>query len=128
MLPLTTLTECRHCGHPLRGRSDKKFCDDQCRNAFNNEQNSARNAMVRRVNAILLRNRRILSNMLGTSETTKVAREDLLLQGFQFRYNTHHYTNSRGAVYQFCYEYGWLQLHEERYLLVRRERFISAQG
>lgn len=121
----STQTTCRQCGQPLRGRCDKKFCNDGCRNAFNNEQNSARYALVRRVNAILLRNRRILAGLLGADETTKVSKEVLLLEGFQFRYGTHQYANGRGGVYQFCYEYGWLELSPERYLLVRRSAAIS---
>ncbi|MFA6947300.1 MAG: DUF2116 family Zn-ribbon domain-containing protein, partial [Pedobacter sp.] len=28
--------ECLDCGAALRGRTDKKFCDDQCRSNFNN--------------------------------------------------------------------------------------------
>lgn len=122
MLSTTTHSTCRQCGHPLRGRSDKKFCGDPCRNTFNNEQNSTRYALVRRINAVLLRNRRILAALVGADETTRVSREDLLLQGFQFRYSTHQYTNGRGATYHFCYEYGWLELQGERFLLVRRER------
>lgn len=118
----TTPTTCRQCGHPLRGRSDKKFCDDGCRNAYNNEQNSTRYALVRRINAVLLRNRRILAALIGPGDTTRVSRETLLLQGFQFRYSTHQYTNGRGAVYHFCYEFGWLELPAGRYLLVRREQ------
>ncbi|RYY82142.1 MAG: hypothetical protein EOO15_23460 [Chitinophagaceae bacterium] len=124
----TTISNCRHCGDPLRGRSDKKFCDDQCRNAFNNEQNSGRYALVRRVNAVLLRNRRILAALVGAGETTKVSREDLLLHGFQFRYSTHQYVNGRGATYHFCYEYGWLELHPDRYLLVRRDNSAQPIG
>jgi hypothetical protein len=27
---------CLQCGTELRGRIDKKFCDDQCRTAYNN--------------------------------------------------------------------------------------------
>ena len=29
---------CLACGKPLKGRIDKKFCDDYCRNNYNNQQ------------------------------------------------------------------------------------------
>jgi hypothetical protein len=34
--------------------------------------------------------------------------------------------NGRGAVYRFCYEFGWLELPGDRCLLVRRT--TSAKG
>jgi hypothetical protein len=112
---------CRQCGHVLRGRIDKKFCNDYCRNAYNNALKSTQYATVRRVNAILLRNRRILSSLLDEEETGKVTYEELLLRGFQLRYHTHEYVNGRGAVYRFCYEFGWLELPGDRFQLVRRK-------
>ncbi|RYZ20896.1 MAG: hypothetical protein EOO16_15105 [Chitinophagaceae bacterium] len=112
---------CHQCGHALRGRSDKKFCNDYCRNAHNNALKSTQYTVVRRVNAVLTRNRRVLAELLGQEESTKASREELLLRGFQFRYHTHQYVNQRGATYHFCYEYGWLELASGRLLLVRRE-------
>lgn len=112
---------CLHCGHALRGRSDKKFCNDYCRNAHNNALKSTEQATVRNVNAILLRNRRILHHLVPAEGSARAEREELLLRGFHFRYHTHQYTNGRGAVYHFCYEYGWLELESGRLLLVRRE-------
>lgn len=111
---------CLQCGHGLRGRIDKKFCNDYCRNAYNNCVKSAQYATVRRVNAILLRNRRVLSGLMEGEEVRKLAREELLLGGLQLRYHTHTYTNGRGAVYHFCYEFGWLELPGDRFLVVRR--------
>jgi hypothetical protein len=118
--------ECLQCGSTLRGRVDKKFCNDYCRNAYNNALKSAQYTTVRRINAILLRNRRLLGALLGGDDSCKVTREDLLLQGVQTRYHTHQYVNGRGAVYRFCYEFGWLELPGDRCLLVRRT--TSAKG
>jgi hypothetical protein len=120
MLQSPEKKECLQCGHALRGRVDKKFCNDYCRNAYNNGLKSAQYATVRRINAILLRNRRALASLLGTAGSCKMPREELLLQGVQLRYHTHQYVNGRGAVYCFCYEFGWLELPGDRYLLVRR--------
>ena len=45
--------ECLECGTKLMGRADKKFCNDQCRNSYNNNINKDANEYVRRVNVIL---------------------------------------------------------------------------
>ena len=34
---------CTLCSKTLKGRSDKKFCDDYCRSAYNNERKGAVN-------------------------------------------------------------------------------------
>ncbi|WP_431012719.1 DUF2116 family Zn-ribbon domain-containing protein, partial [Rahnella sp. PAMC25617] len=41
---------CLNCGNVIQGRIDKKFCDDQCRNSFNNQQNALSTNYIRRVN------------------------------------------------------------------------------
>ena len=41
--------QCLECDEPLFGRVDKKFCNDQCRNAYNNRVNKTTNDFVRHV-------------------------------------------------------------------------------
>lgn len=102
------------------GRSDKKFCSDQCRNAFNNRNNSDINKVMRNINNVLRRNRRILHSLVP-EEKRKIARSHLLQQGFDFNYFTHEFPTKKGDVYRFCYEMGYLLLDEEQLLLVRRK-------
>ena len=52
--------KCPECGAPIKGRIDKKFCSDLCRNAYNNKQNSDTTNYMRTVNNILRKNRRLL--------------------------------------------------------------------
>lgn len=111
---------CVSCGKALHGRADKKFCNDYCRNAFNNGLKSVSSNAVRNINNTLLKNRRILEATLGRGEMQKVPKEKLLQQGFQFRFQTHTYTNKKGNVYTFCYEYGYLPLDGNWLLVVRR--------
>ncbi|MBN2521295.1 MAG: hypothetical protein JXB17_12355, partial [Bacteroidales bacterium] len=54
---------CTECGEPIHGRSDKKFCCDQCRNIFNNRLNSNLNNYMRNINNVLRKNRRILAEL-----------------------------------------------------------------
>ncbi|MEJ7681266.1 MAG: hypothetical protein WKG06_26145 [Segetibacter sp.] len=106
----------------LKGRTDKKFCDDLCRNSYNNKLNSDSNAYVRNINNILRRNRRILEESLSASdEMAKITKQKMQERGFQFKYFTHTYTNKKGNVYYFCYEYGYLLLEGDWVLIVKRK-------
>ncbi|XZF13944.1 hypothetical protein ACTHGU_19370 [Chitinophagaceae bacterium MMS25-I14] len=113
---------CLACGETLKGRTDKKFCDDYCRNAHNNKQNADNNNFVRRVNNALRRNRRILETIIPAGEEMgKCPRTKLANAGFDFQYYTHQYANKKGNVYFFCYEYGYLPIEGEWVLVVRRK-------
>lgn len=115
---------CLNCGKTIKGRADKKFCDDSCRNTYNNQTKAETGTVtiVRNINNYLGKNRRILKQFLPDSEEmTKVHQDKLLLEGFQFKFHTHSYTNKKGQVYFFCYEYGYLALENGWYLLVRRD-------
>lgn len=107
---------CPECGEEIIGRSDKIFCCDQCRNNYNNKQNTA-TAYMRKENAIIKKNRRILAT-LNPKGKTKIHREKLLKAGFNFDYLTRIYTTKNGNTYHFCYEQGYLALEDEWYALV----------
>ena len=112
---------CLQCGKGLRGRTDKKFCDDYCRNNYNNHLNAHLNNYVRNINHALGKNRRILEGLLSMSEEkTRTTKEKLLTQGFSFQYLTHTLTTKKGSTYFFCYDYGYLPLENNFYLIVRR--------
>lgn len=122
MLIESTPKFCLTCNKSIKGRTDKKFCDDYCRNAYNNQLKAEGNNRVRNINNALRKNRRILEELLKENEKmTKVNREKLLQEGFQFKYNTHTYSNQKGATYQFCYEYGYLALENNWYGVVKRK-------
>lgn len=113
---------CIACNKPLRGRVDKKFCDDYCRNNYNNRLKSATVNMVRNINNALGKNRRILENLLPAGEEmVKATRSKLMEKGFQFKYFTHTYTNKKGNVYHFCYDLGYLPLDNDWLLIVKRD-------
>lgn len=113
---------CIFCHKPVKGRVDKKFCDDFCRNNYNNSLKSSGVNMVRNINNALLKNRRILEQFFGSDEEMcKTNKERLLEKGFQFKYLTHTYTNKKGNVYFFCYDVGYLPLDNDWFLLVKRK-------
>jgi hypothetical protein len=109
--------KCPECGEIYSGRVDKKFCSDQCRNTFNNRQNSDHTNFVRNVNNILRKNRRILME-LNPNEKARVHKGKLSEKGFDFRYFTSIYTTRKGVTYYFCYEYGYLPIEGDYYFLV----------
>ena len=117
------VSSCRlNCKKPVKGRTDKKFCDDYCRNNYNNQLKSHTINLVRNINNALGKNRRILENFLTTGEDlAKTTKDKLLEKGFQFKYMTHTYTNKKGNVYFFCYDLGYLPLDNDWYLLVKRK-------
>ncbi len=111
---------CLDCGNSIKGRADKKFCDDSCRNNHNNRLKVEENFVLRRINSILRKNRSILAKLTPKGKT-KVSRKKLINAGFNFDYHTFSYVTQNGNVYVFCYEYGYLLLSEDSYLLVKRE-------
>lgn len=111
--------KCPVCKDIIIGRADKKYCSDQCRNSHNNKHNSDATNIVRNINNILRKNRRVLQTLNKQSGKTLVSKETLLIKGFNFTYSTHSYKTKKGDIYQFCYEHGYLYLEEkEKYLLV----------
>ena len=120
--PKQEVKTCLACDKPIKGRSDKKFCDDSCRNNYNNELKSISNNQMRNVNNALSKNRRILEELLPEGkEMVKTTQEKLLQKGFLFKYITHLYTTKEGKIYYYCYEYGYLPLDNDWYLIVRRK-------
>ncbi|RTL56158.1 MAG: hypothetical protein EKK37_16905 [Sphingobacteriales bacterium] len=111
---------CLECGKTIKGRVDKKFCDDWCRNAYNNKLNSDNTTYIRNVNNILRKNRRIIQELIPAgAETAKATKAKLHQKGFSFTYFTNTYTNKKGATYFFCYEYGYLPIEADYFFLVK---------
>lgn len=118
----TQTAHCLNCDKALKGRTDKKFCDDYCRNSYNNQLKAAKNNLVRNINNALGKNRRILESFFNPKEDiAKTHKDKLINKGFQFKYITHTYTNKKGNVYFFCYDLGYMPLENDWYLLVKRK-------
>lgn len=80
--------------------------------------------MMRNINNLLRRNRRILLK-LNPRGKTKVSRSRLIEEGFNFGYFTNEYKTKSGNTYRFCYEQGYLQLQDEVYALVHKKDYIK---
>jgi hypothetical protein len=85
---LLTKKLCLDCEQPIHGRSDKKFCDDNCRNNFHNHVKQIEDKTLRQINAILKRNRNILLR-LSKGESVEIPRQVLIEANFNFHFSTH---------------------------------------
>ena len=113
---------CLTCETMLAGRIDKKFCNDYCRSMYNNKEfNSNKGAtIIRKVNSILRKNRRILEESLQGEKTT-LPKQKLVDKGFNFNYFTSQNITRNNHTYKFCYEYGYLPLENDFILIVKRK-------
>lgn len=110
---------CLYCGIGISGRADKKYCSDTCRNSYNNIEGRNDNNLVRKINRLLTRNRKILSEMNphGKAKTTRAALEE---RGFDFKHFTSIYETRKGGRYFFCYDQGYIFLEDHQVALVVR--------
>ena len=113
---------CLECKEPIKGRIDKKFCDDFCRNHFNNHLKANVTNLVRNINNALGKNRRLLENiLLGNSTRARVNKDKLERLGFNFHYVTHLHKTRAGKTFFFCYDHGYLPLGNDVFLIVKRK-------
>lgn len=121
-MPRAEAHKCLNCGKPLVGRTDKKYCNDYCRNNYNNSLKRTSSNLMRNINNALIKNRRILEEILPEGKDLgKAPKTKLIENGFNFKYLTHLYTNKKGNTYYFCYEMGYLPLDNDWYLIVKRK-------
>ena len=114
---------CLECGDKMKGRADKKFCSDQCRVSFNNRLNRDETKYVNNVSNLLRKNRRILMD-LNTTGKTRVSRDMLTKNGFNFNYFTSQYKTKENATYFYCFEQGYLPMENNWFLLVVKKETI----
>ncbi|NRB83500.1 MAG: hypothetical protein HRU49_06970 [Winogradskyella sp.] len=119
--------ECMYCGKPLTGRIDKKYCDPQCKSAY--QYKTAQEQPERFYNKVdnqLKLNRRILKayNKAGKATVrTSILRDE----GFDPKFFTHYWKNKKGDVYLFVYEYGFLKKRENdnrKYVLIQWQDYM----
>lgn len=96
---------CLECKATFQGRSDKKFCTDQCRSTHYNRRHQDSIRFAQEINRILRNNRRILYE-LNPGGAFHVTLRLLRERGFNFHYHTHTGKKS-GKKVIFCYDQGY---------------------
>ncbi|MEZ7930160.1 MAG: hypothetical protein ACI8RY_002030 [Urechidicola sp.] len=112
---------CLECGEKVKGRADKKFCSDYCRNSYNNKLDVEDKNLVRNINNRLKKNYKILSE-LNPNQKTKTHRDKLIGNNFDFNLFTSIYTTKKGTIYYFVYNQGYLELENDYYMLVKNDK------
>lgn len=118
---------CLSCQKELLGRTDKKFCDAQCRSTYHNTNRPLHEITIQKTNSALRRNRSILSHFSPSGKTT-VKKEVLLKSGYSFEIFTHLFSFKSGTYY-FCYDYGFLPVKDdngvEKMLIVQKQDYMD---
>lgn len=120
--------KCGQCNSVILGRSDKRYCSEQCRAIHNNQkrQHDSGEKFILQTNSILRKNRTILKQASPYGKTT-LSRKVLEQAGFDFRYFTSQYRTNRGNVYNFCYDFGYLLLPESKVLIVNYQPYMDSK-
>jgi hypothetical protein len=109
---------CLYCSKGISvGRSDKKFCDHLCKDAYNNALRGSENRDISKIDVILKRNRRALKKLFDSKRKSRVfGREQLIREGFEFGFQTHvAVTKAQLGEITFCYDYGYRQIGAATY-------------
>ncbi|QCX39030.1 hypothetical protein FF125_16065 [Aureibaculum algae] len=103
---------CLSCNKELKGRSDKKFCDQYCKSAYHYKLSQEQAPkFFNQVDNQLKLNRKILKEYNKAGKAT-VRAEIIIDLGFDPNFFTHYWKNQKGDVYLFVYEYGFLSKKE----------------
>jgi predicted nucleic acid-binding Zn ribbon protein len=97
---------CPQCQKPIAGRSDKKYCSNDCRSLANREKQRIAHQPSVIINQILWNNREALRT-LWMQRPTMVSRDTLLSNGYNFHFHTNLHITARGNVYYVCYDFGF---------------------
>lgn len=109
-----SIKNCLHCSKAFRGRSDKKFCNDICRNNYNNRNKETDVEEIKNINRILLRNRQLLLGCLTNGMILcKIRKSKLMDYGFLFKYHTHTVRSKKGTLFHLCYDAGYYSLSDD---------------
>ncbi len=111
---------CLFCSKPLKGRSDKKFCDEQCKNQYHNLAVEDGEKTYKRVLKILRKNRQVLKELLGEQSSVVLTKEKLVARGYDPDFLTHF--KEVGAAkrrYYFTFDYGYREEGDENVKVVK---------
>ena len=108
-----------------KGRSDKTFCSTKCKSINQYEIRQEKEIFYLEVDRRLKTNRKLIKtyNYKGFTTVQKAA---LLNDGFNPNFFTHYWKNSKGDVYVFVYDYGFLDLRKSgknKYVIVKWQEY-----
>jgi hypothetical protein len=127
-LEVMNLKKCLACDSKLQGRSDKMFCDAHCKSSYHYKKSLEETPkFYNRVDNQLRQNRRILKTFNKAGKAT-VRTSKLIELGFDPNFFTHYWKNTKGDVYLFVYEFGFLKREEhsiKKYVLIQWQNYMN---
>ncbi len=115
-----------YCNKKMQGRTDKKFCSNHCRSSYHNAIYGNRTNYMRRINALLLRNRKILSDLFVLQRKgAPIPLSELYIKGFTPQHFTHQAKHSSKSIYNYCYEFGYSQVGKDAVKIIQEANIES---
>jgi hypothetical protein len=123
------LRQCLFCNKELKGCSDKKYCDSQCKSAYHYQKAQEQpERFFNKVDNQLKLNRKILKEYNKGGKVT-VRATILKKEGFNPNFFTHYWKNQKGDIYLFVYEFGFLRKTEhntDKFILVKWQNYMNS--
>ncbi len=112
---------CLHCQDSFRGRSDKKFCGDYCRNTYNNHQKAHLLTHKKTVLQRLQRNYEVLARYFPdeTSSPIRIKKQKLINEGFNWIYCTETRRSLNRIQVFGCFEFKYFLLNDQHVIIMR---------
>ena len=112
--------QCQYCTRPLKGRTDKRFCNDDCRNNFNRAKRRKITDQapdtIPEILRVIKRNYQILLTHFNFESDPGViigtTIENLKELGFNDKFCTS-VEEENGQLWKFCFDRGWCSIGEE---------------
>ena len=111
---------CPQCNATITGRTDKKFCSTACKTKHHNAIRLPDADIVKEIDWFLHNNRHILMVLSGQKSKIMLPRIVLDQAGFRFNYFTGTYTNNKGKVYYYVYDFAWMEFSTQEIMIVRK--------
>ncbi|MCB9227973.1 MAG: hypothetical protein R2836_07995 [Chitinophagales bacterium] len=115
------MNKCKICKKEIKGRSDKLFCSNACKNYYHTNLRKVTKGVAFEIDKILHRNRSILLEIIGKHKTQiKTQRMVLDKKKFSYKYHTHINVNSQGKTFYWLYDLAWMAFSNDEILIVKK--------
>lgn len=114
------VNNCSICGDKLQGRKDKIFCSSSCRNQYHTNRKNEITPFSQPIDKILHRNWVLLKELHDQIGKKKifVSKADLNRAGFHTQYYTTSQENTKGKMYFYVYNFGWMDFSEKQLMVI----------
>lgn len=116
------ISRCLECGDKIKyGRSDKKFCCEQCRMTYNNALLKASRGYKRKILSLLSRNYTILEELLKSGKDSSEI-QDLEMRGFMPGIVTSYHRCGKHDVFC-CFDIKYVRTSTKIYSVMKIQNF-----